>query len=864
MRERYEPAAVEAEAQHYWDEQRCFEAKEDRTRDKYYCLSMFPYPSGRVHMGHVRNYTIGDALARFMRMNGKNVLQPMGWDAFGLPAENAAMANGVPPAKWTYDNIAYMKKQLKSLGLALDWSRELATCRPEYYRWNQWLFLRMLERGIAYQKTGVVNWDPVDKTVLANEQVIDGRGWRTGAPVERREIPMYYLKITAYADDLLETLHGMQGWPERVRAMQANWIGKSEGVRIGFPYEIAGENGLLRAFTTRADTLMGVTFCAVAAEHPLAAYAAQSDPVLAAFIEECKRGPAVEAEIATQEKKGMPTGLSVRHPLTGSCIPLWVGNYVLMSYGEGAVMGVPAHDERDFEFAKKYHLPIKPVIEVPGREYSLDAWAPWYSEHGRCINSGKYDGLEFRAAVEAIAADLAALGLGEKQVTWRLRDWGISRQRYWGCPIPVIHCAKCGTVPVPDEQLPVLLPENLVPDGSGNPLLKDAAFLTCTCPRCAGPARRETDTMDTFVDSSWYFLRFACSDNQQAMLDSRVHYWLPVDQYIGGIEHAILHLLYARFWTRVVHELGAVAFKEPFANLFTQGMVLNEVFFRTCDSGRVEYFNPAEVEIKVDKLDQHRTALLRADGREVESGGVVTMSKSKNNGVDPQALVDEFGADTARLFTMFAAPPEQTLEWSDEGVQGAYRFIKRLWKAVHGHVSNGATVPLDKGALDESQRAIRRQAHHTLAKVTDDIGRRRTFNTAIAAVMELVNALAKFPQATPLDRSVMHEALEIAVLALSPIVPHVTHALWRALGHTEALIDEPWIAVDPGALEQSTVEVVVQVNGKLRGRISVPADAGEGALREAALREPHVLKFVGSAPIKKVIVVRGKLVNVVV
>jgi leucyl-tRNA synthetase len=864
MRERYEPAAVEAEAQHYWEERRCFEAKEDRTRDKYYCLSMFPYPSGRLHMGHVRNYTIGDALARFMRMNGKNVLQPMGWDAFGLPAENAAMANGVPPAKWTYDNIAHMKKQLKSLGLALDWSRELATCRPEYYRWNQWLFLRMLERGIAYQKTGVVNWDPVDKTVLANEQVIDGRGWRTGAPVERREIPMYYLKITAYANDLLETLHGMQGWPERVRAMQANWIGKSEGVRIGFPYEIAGEKGVLRAFTTRADTLMGVTFCAVAAEHALAAYASQNDPALAAFIEECRRGPAVEAEIATQEKKGMATGLSVRHPLTGATIPLWVGNYVLMSYGEGAVMGVPAHDERDFEFAKKYHLPIKPVIEVAGRSYSLDAWQPWYSEHGRCVNSGKYDGLDFRAAVEAIAADLAALGLGEKQVTWRLRDWGISRQRYWGCPIPVVHCATCGTVPVPDEQLPVLLPENLVPDGSGNPLLKDAAFLACPCPRCAGPARRETDTMDTFVDSSWYFLRFACSDNQQAMLDSRVDYWLPVDQYIGGIEHAILHLLYARFWTRVVHELGAVAFKEPFANLFTQGMVLNEVFFRRRESGRVEYFNPADVEIKVGNRDQRRTAVLRADGREVESGGVVTMSKSKNNGVDPQALIDEFGADTARLFTMFAAPPEQTLEWSDEGVQGAYRFIKRLWKAVYEHVSNGEAVPLDKGALDESQRAIRRQAHHTLAKVTDDIGRRRTFNTAIAAVMELLNALAKFPQATPQDRSVMHEALEIAVLALSPIIPHVTHALWRALGHAKALIDEPWTPVDPGALEQSTVQIVVQVNGKLRGRIAVPADAGEAALREAALREPHVLKFVGSAPIKKVIVVRGKLVNVVV
>jgi len=864
MQDRYEPAAVEAEAQRYWDERRCFEVKEDPSRDKYYCLSMFPYPSGRLHMGHVRNYTIGDVLTRFMRMNGKNVLQPMGWDAFGLPAENAAMANGVPPAKWTFDNIGYMKRQLKSLGFALDWSRELTTCRPEYYRWNQWLFLRMLEKGIAYQKTGVVNWDPVDKTVLANEQVIDGRGWRTGVPVERREIPMYYLKITAYAEDLLDALNGMQGWPERVRAMQANWIGKSEGIRIGFPYEIGGAQGVLHVFTTRADTVMGVTFCAVAAEHLLATHAALGNARLGEFIEECKRGPAIEAELATQEKKGMATGLFVRHPLSGSPVPVWVGNYVLMSYGEGAVMGVPAHDERDFEFAKKYRLPITPVIDVAGREYSLDAYAPWYSEHGRCVNSGKYDGLDYRAAVDAVAADLDRLGLGEKQITWRLRDWGISRQRYWGCPIPVIHCAACGTVPVPDEQLPVLLPENLVPDGSGNPLAKDAAFLTCTCPRCGGGARRETDTMDTFVDSSWYFLRFACSDNSQSMLDSRVHYWLPVDQYIGGIEHAILHLLYSRFWTRVVNELGEVRFKEPFTNLFTQGMVLNEVFFRKPESGRVEYFNPAEVEVTIDPHDHRRAAVLRSDGGEVESGGVVTMSKSKNNGVDPQALVDEFGADTARLFTMFAAPPEQTLEWSDEGVQGAYRFIKRLWKAVHDHVSKGASAPLDTLGLNESQRAVRRQAHQTLGKVTDDIGRRRTFNTAIAAVMELLNALAKFPQATPQDRSVTHEALQIAVLTLSPIIPHVTHVMWRALGHGKALIDEPWTPVDAGALEQSTVQIVVQVNGKLRGRITVPVDAGEEALREAALADPHVRKFVGVAAVRKVIVVRGKLVNVVV
>jgi leucyl-tRNA synthetase len=862
MQERYEPAAIEAEAQRYWYEHRCFEAIEDPGREKYYCLSMFPYPSGRLHMGHVRNYTIGDVLARFMRMNGKNVLQPMGWDAFGLPAENAAMENGVPPAKWTFDNIAHMKRQLQSLGFALDWSREIATCQPEYYRWNQWFFLRMLEKGIAYRKTGMVNWDPADKTVLANEQVIDGRGWRTGVPVERREIPMYYLKITAYAEDLLDSLTGMRGWPDRVRAMQANWIGKSEGVRIGFPYEIAGDKGVLHAFTTRADTVMGVTFCAVAAEHPLAIHAARDHARLAAFIEECKRGPAIEAELATQEKKGMATGLSVRHPLTGDAVPVWVGNYVLMSYGEGAVMGVPAHDERDFEFAKKYHLPIKPVIEVANREYSTDAWQPWYAEPGRCVNSGKYDGLDFRGATDAVAADLDRLGLGDKQTTWRLRDWGISRQRYWGCPIPLIHCDGCGTVPVPDEQLPVLLPENLVPDGSGNPLLKDPTFLACTCPRCGGAARRETDTMDTFVDSSWYFLRYACSDNDLSMLDSRVHYWLPVDQYIGGIEHAILHLLYSRFWTRVLREFGCVEFKEPFANLFTQGMVLNEAFFRKTGSGRVEYLSPADVEIKLDE-HLHRLVVSRADGDVVESGGVVTMSKSKKNGVDPQALVDEFGADTARLFTMFAAPPEQTLEWSDEGVQGAYRFIKRLWKAVHEHVSRGAVAPLDKPSLGEAQLAIRRQAHHTLGKVTDDIGRRRTFNTAIAAVMELLNALARFPQSGAQDRSVMQESLEIAVLALSPIIPHVTHALWRALGHTTALIDEPWMKVDPAALEQASVEIVVQVNGKLRARINVPVGAADEAVRATALADQNVQKFVGTAAIRKVVIVPGKLVNVV-
>jgi leucyl-tRNA synthetase len=863
MQERYEPAAIEAEAQHYWNEHHSFEAKEDDSREKYYCLCMFPYPSGRLHMGHVRNYTIGDALARFMRMNGRNVLQPMGWDAFGLPAENAAIANGVPPAKWTLDNIAHMKAQLKSLGYGLDWSRELTTCLPNYYRWNQWLFLRMLEKGVAYQKTGVVNWDPADKTVLANEQVIDGRGWRTGALIEKREIPMYYLKITAYAEDLLDALNGMTEWPERVRAMQANWIGRSEGVRLGFPHDI-GEGGVLYAFTTRADTIMGVTFCAVAAEHPLASLAARDNPNLAAFIEECKRGPAVEAELATQEKKGMPTGLLVRHPISNAQVPLWVGNYVLMSYGDGAVMGVPAHDERDFEFAKKYGLPINPVIDVEGRPYSLAAWQPWYSEHGRCINSGRYDGLEYEPAVNAVAMDLQAKGLGEKRVTWRLRDWGISRQRYWGCPIPIIHCKSCGAVPVPDEQLPVVLPVDLVPDGSGNPLLKDQAFLNVKCPRCGADARRETDTMDTFVDSSWYFLRFACADNDQAMLDYRVQYWLPVDQYIGGIEHAILHLLYARFWTRFMNEMGAVPFKEPFARLFTQGMVLNEVFFRKPESGRVQYYNPADVTVTVDKGTQRRVAVLRADGEEVESGGVVTMSKSKNNGVDPQVLVDEFGADTARMFMMFAAPPEQTLEWSDEGVQGAFRFIKRLWKAVYDHVSQGAAAPLDKSALTETQRAIRRQAHQTLAKVTDDIGRRRTFNTAIAAVMELLNAMAKFPQASPQDRSVVQEALEIAVQALSPIIPHVTHALWGHLGHRAALIDEHWLTVDAEALQSLTLQMVVQVNGKLRAHISVAVHADEAAVRAVALADANVRKFIGSAAVRKVIIVPGKLVNIVV
>jgi leucyl-tRNA synthetase len=815
---------------------------------------MFPYPSGKLHMGHVRNYTIGDVLSRYMRMQGCNVLQPMGWDAFGLPAENAAIENGVAPAKWTRDNIAHMKRQLQSLGFGIDWSRELATCDPDYYRWNQWLFLRMLERGIAYKTTGTVNWDPVDQTVLANEQVIDGRGWRTGAPVERREIPMYYLRITQYAEELLGALDRLDEWPERVRTMQANWIGRSEGVNAAFPYRIDGHDGALRVFTTRADTIMGTTFVAVAAEHPLAERAAQRDAQVRAFVDDCRRSSVMEADLATLEKKGVATGLAVRHPLSGAAIPVWVGNYVLMAYGEGAVMGVPGHDERDFAFAKKYGLPILPVIDVEGRPYSTDAWQPWYSDHGRCVNSGAYDGLDYAAAVDAIARDLEAGGLGRKQVVWRLRDWGISRQRYWGCPIPIIHCPACGDVPVPDADLPVRLPEDLVPDGTGNPLAKSKAFVECRCPKCGVEAQRETDTMDTFVDSSWYFFRFACAGNDRAMVDGRAAYWMPVDQYIGGIEHAILHLLYARFWTRVMRDCGLTAVDEPFRRLLTQGMVLNEIWFRKPASGRIVYYHPSEV----------AEGKLKADGQAVESGGMGTMSKSRRNGVDPQQLVDRYGADTARLFMMSNVPPEHTFEWSDEGVEGAFRFMKRLWKAVHAHVQGGHAGRPDVATLDAGQRALRRLVHQTLAKVGDDIGRRRTFNTAIAAVMELLNAIVRFEDGSPQGRAVMQEALDLVVLVLSPIVPHGAHAMWRALGHAGMIVDERWPEVDRAALEQATIEIVVQVNGRLRARVPVPAGADEATAREAALADPGVAKFVAGQPVRKFVYVPGKLVNVVV
>ncbi|MEO6823662.1 MAG: leucine--tRNA ligase [Nitrosospira sp.] len=866
MQEKYHPQQIEQDAQQYWQTSAAFKAVEIAGKPKYYCLSMFPYPSGKLHMGHVRNYTIGDVLSRYRRMQGYNVLQPMGWDAFGLPAENAAIQNNVPPAQWTYDNIAYMRKQLQSLGLAIDWSREFATCSPDYYRWNQWLFLRMLEKGLAYRTTGTVNWDPVDQTVLANEQVIDGCGWRTGALVEKREIPMYYMKITAYADELLETLATLPGWPERVKTMQVNWIGKSFGVDVVFPADTrSGMPQALKVFTTRADTLLGATYVAVAAEHPVALYAARGNPELAEFIEACKHGATMEAELATQEKKGMNTGLFVLHPLTEARLPVWIANYVLMGYGEGAVMAVPAHDERDFEFATKYSLRIKPVIK-PGDSTLEVPLAQAYIEHGITFDSGEFSGLEFQAAVDAIAAALEQNGLGERRVRYRLRDWGISRQRYWGCPIPLIYCGACGVVPVPDDQLPVMLPEDLLPDGSGNPLIKTPSFYECSCPQCGKPARRETDTMDTFVDSSWYYIRYACTGQDEAMTDARVNYWLPVDQYIGGIEHAILHLLYSRFWSKVMRDLGLVRFDEPFANLLTQGMVLNEIAFRKTETGRIIYFNPADLDIQTDEQGRRIGALLRADGQPVESGGLGTMSKSRNNGVDPQRLVDQYGADTARLFMMFASPPEQTLEWADTGMDGAFRFLKRLWKYVYDHIHPqlAAVDPVLRNDLGAELKSLRFQLHQTIVKVGDDLGRRHTFNTAIAAVMEFMNALGKLHDPSPAARNLIHESLEKIVLLLSPIVPHICHALWKELRPGTELLDQSWPQADRTALVQDEIELVVQVNGKLRGQILVAIDAQREEIERLALESDPVQKFVAGKTVKKMVLVPGRLVNIVV
>jgi len=915
MDERYLPESVERDAQNYWETHQSFKAVADPQREKFYCLSMFPYPSGKLHMGHVRNYTIGDVIARFQRMQGKNVLQPMGWDAFGLPAENAAMANGVPPAKWTYDNIATMKQQLKSLGFAIDWERELATCRPEYYKWNQWLFLRMLEKGIAYKKTGTVNWDPVDQTVLANEQVIDGRGWRTGAMIEKREIPMYYLAITQYAEELLGDLAKLPEWPERVRLMQANWIGKSFGVRFAFSYTLDGKDEKLWVFTTRADTIMGVTFCAVAAEHPLAAHAARNNPALAVFIDKCKHGSVMEADIATMEKKGMPTGISVTHPFSGEPVPVWVGNYVLMGYGEGAVMAVPAHDERDFHFAKQYELPIKQVIDAQhgARDYqqvtadaranralgsdeqkfgeafteavtnfTTEHWQEWYaSKDGVCINSGKYDGLGYAAAVDAIAADLNAKGLGDKQVTWRLRDWGISRQRYWGCPIPIIHCGTCGDVPVPDKDLPVVLPEDCVPDGSGNPLNKRVDFVNCKCPKCGKAAKRETDTLDTFVDSSWYYARFASKFSDTTMVDAETSYWMPVDQYIGGIEHAILHLLYSRFWSKVMRDMKLVSYDEPFVRLLTQGMVLNEIFFRKPQGGRVMYYNPADVELKFDDKGQRSGSFLKSDGQPVESGGIGTMSKSKNNGIDPQALIEQYGADTARLFTMFAAPPEMTLEWSDEAVAGAHRFLKRVWELGNkpefrypefdqGRKRKVFLEKFDWSTLTPEQRKTRGEIHALLEQANRDFAKYQ-FNTVVAACMKMVNTLHQTPMFDAGNMSqrgyaaVVFEAVDILIRLLAPIIPHLAHALWQrvGVGEVQTVIDAPWPTPDAGALVKDVVEMVVQVNGKLRGRIAVPATASDAQIRELAHADEGVQKHTAGKPAKKIIIVPGKLVNIV-
>ncbi|OHC16267.1 MAG: leucine--tRNA ligase [Pseudomonadales bacterium GWC2_63_15] len=866
MHEQYQPREIEAAAQSHWDAQKSFEVSEQPGKDTFYCLSMFPYPSGKLHMGHVRNYTIGDVIARYQRMQGKNVLQPMGWDAFGMPAENAAMKNQVAPAKWTYENIAYMKAQLKSLGLAVDWTREVTTCKPDYYRWEQWLFTRLYEKGVIYRKNGTVNWDPVDQTVLANEQVIDGRGWRSGALIEKREIPMYYFKITAYADELLESLDELDGWPEQVKTMQRNWIGKSRGMEISFPYDVAsiGSEGVMKVFTTRPDTLMGATYVAVAAEHPLATLAAQNNPELQVFIDECKRGGVAEADIATQEKRGLATSLRVQHPLTGELLPVWVANYVLMNYGEGAVMAVPAHDERDFEFASKYDLPIKPVVRTSAGDQTPAPWQDAYGEHGELINSGIFDGLDFDGAFDAIEVALQKKGLGQARTQFRLRDWGISRQRYWGCPIPIIHCDSCGDVAVPESQLPVVLPEDVVPDGAGSPLARMPEFYECSCPKCGAPAKRETDTMDTFVESSWYFARYASPNYEQGMVDpAAANHWLPVDQYIGGIEHAILHLLYARFFHKLMRDEGLVSSNEPFKNLLTQGMVVADTYYRTLENGGKDWFNPADVIVERDAKAKIIGAKLASDGLPVEIGGTEKMSKSKNNGVDPQAMIDAYGADTCRLFMMFASPPDMSLEWSDSGVEGASRFLRRVWRLAHAHVSAGVAGTLDTARLSDEQKAVRRAIHLAIKQASVDVGQHHKFNTAIAQVMTLMNVLEKAATASEQDRALLQEGLETVALLLAPITPHISHELWQRLGKQGAIIDAQWPKVDESALVQDSLTLVVQVNGKLRGQIEVPAAATREEVEAAARGNENVLRFTEGLTIRKVIVVPGKLVNIV-
>jgi leucyl-tRNA synthetase len=886
MQDRYQPTDVEAAVQKAWQEKDVYLVREDATnadgspKPKFYACSMLPYPSGKLHMGHVRNYTINDMMTRQLRMKGFNVLMPMGWDAFGMPAENAAIKSKVSPAQWTYGNIAYMRKQMQSMGLAIDWSREMCACDPSYYKWNQWLFLKMLDKGIAYRKTQVVNWDPVDNTVLANEQVIDGRGWRSGALVEKREIPGYYLRITDYAEELLDFVKNkLDGWPDRVRAMQENWIGKSEGVRFAFTHNIRNaqgeliQDGKMFVFTTRADTIMGVTFCAVAPEHPLAAHAAESRPDVAAFIENCQKGGQTEAEIATRDKEGVDTGLTVTHPLTGEQVSLWVGNYVLMSYGDGAVMGVPAHDERDFAFANKYGIAIEQVVQVGSNTFDHQNWQAWYADKqsGQLINSGQFDGLSSADAIDQIAGKLEDMQLGQRQTTWRLRDWGISRQRYWGTPIPIIHCDSCGPVPVPEKDLPVILPDDLIPDGSGNPLTKHEAFLSCECPKCGKAARRETDTMDTFVDSSWYFMRYTSPGNDAAMVDARNDYWMPMDQYIGGIEHAVLHLLYARFWTKVMRDLGLVKFDEPFTRLLCQGMVLNHIYYEKNAKGGIEYFWPEEVENTYDAKGAITGARLKADGREIVYGGVGTMSKSKNNGVDPQSLIENQGADTARLFVMFTSPPEQTLEWSDAGVDGSLRFLRRLWSSAHANrslISEGLAVEkADWSAGDETVSELRRTIHGLLKQANYDYERIQ-YNTVVSACMKMLNAIegAKLTATQPWAAAALADAFGILLRVLYPVVPHITWQLWRELGFAHNfgdLLDASWPTVDESALQADTIALVLQINGKLRGNLTVAAQASRGDMEQAAIEHEAVKKYLeGRAP-KRVIVVPGKLINVV-
>jgi leucyl-tRNA synthetase len=895
MQDLYQPSAIEAAVQAEWGRRDAYRVTEDPNKQKFYACSMLPYPSGKLHMGHVRNYTINDMLTRQLRMRGLNVLMPMGWDAFGLPAENAAIKNKVPPARWTYDNIAYMKKQMQAMGLAIDWSREVATCTPEYYKWNQWLFLKMLEKGIAYRKTQVVNWDPVDQTVLANEQVIDGRGWRTGALVEKREIPGYYLDITRYAQELLDHVQmgnpkaTLDGWPEKVRLMQENWIGKSEGLRFAFPHDIRDaqgqlvQDGLMHVFTTRADTLMGVTFVAVAPEHPLATQAAANQPELAAFIEACKKGGTTEAELAQKEKEGMATGLYVTHPLTGQQVQVWVGNYVLMSYGDGAVMGVPAHDERDFAFARKYQLAIKQVVSVNDGPYDDTQWRESYADKqsGTCIHSGVLDGLGFKAAVDKVAELLADKGLGNKKTTWRLRDWGISRQRYWGTPIPIIHCEEHGAVPVPEQDLPVVLPEDCVPDGSGNPLNKHEGFHAgVKCPVCGKSARRETDTMDTFVDSSWYFMRYCDPQNQQRMVGEGTDYWMPMDQYIGGIEHAILHLLYARFWTKVMRDLGLVKIDEPFTKLLTQGMVLNHIYSRRSAKGGKDYFWPHDVENVTDASGKVLGAQLKNPaessdgmlpvGTAIDYEGVGTMSKSKNNGIDPQDLIEKYGADTARLYTMFTAPPEATLEWNDAAVEGSYRFLRRVWAFAHKHsasLSARTSTDMANLVLSDAAKNLRRETHLVLKQISYDYERMQ-YNTVVSGCMKMLNALEDHkPDGTPGDVAVLHEGLSLLLRCLYPVCPHITEAVWTELGYTHnqtSLLDAPWPEVDEAALVQDEIELMLQINGKLRGAIKVPAQADKAAIEAAAVSSDAFVKTAQGATPKKVIVVPGRLVNVVI